>query len=138
MPDFNTDITATESLPCSKEDALEIIAALLEGSTDTDDYVDSTKNGVRFVHHYTSGICLEIDATELYIFGRDNVSEDEAPAEFWIAVGKWLKKLKMPYLEFGVAYTCSKHAPGSFGGTSFRLYPNGEIVFANKTWPTRK
>lgn len=135
MPEYNTEVTAEVSLKCSKKDALVIVDALLAGSAETDDYADSTRDGVRTVHHYTSGINLEIDKTELYIFGLGSVSVEEAPSAFWVAVGKLLKKLKMPFLQFGMAYTCSKHCPGSFGGTNFRLYPDGEIEFPKEVWP---
>jgi hypothetical protein len=129
---FFTDLTANEALKCSKADALAIFQTLDKNAPATIAPVE-----VVSVTHVDSQFTAEYypKSKELYFLGEDCVDDSMIPDEFIITLGKLLSKLKKPYLEFGLANTADRHAPGSYGGSSFRITSKGTLIHPKITWP---
>ncbi|HUM35094.1 MAG TPA: hypothetical protein PKX32_07455 [Candidatus Saccharicenans sp.] len=76
------------------------------------------------------------DYGDLYISGEEHFDEElfieRGAPEF---IGRILKKKKIPHLDFGVAFTGSKAAPESAGGTEFRIYADGHMAYAEQSYP---
>jgi hypothetical protein len=73
---------------------------------------------------------------QLYIFGEEYFNEETfiengCPE----AIGKILKKAKMPYLEFGIAFYGNRARPSSSGGGKFRIYADGHLAWAELKFP---
>jgi hypothetical protein len=131
---FDTNITAQESLKCSAEEALAIFKTLDDSASFAINKADPT---VVSVTHEESRMAAEYypKSNDLYFFAEETADDSQIPDDFIIAVGKLLAKLKKPHLEFGVAHTADKHAPGSYGGSSFRITSKGTLIYPKITWP---
>ena len=120
MPNYYTSATAEKAIPCTQLE-FETFRRIL-GSSDED-------------ADYFHGFECEQHGEEIYFFSEEETSEDVLPDEFFDALGQLLTRLSLPHLEFGVSYSCSKNAPGSCGGSSFRIMANGSLVYEQRTWP---
>lgn len=136
MPDYFTDITATETLECTPKEASALIQALI--GDEKPEEIDGGA-GLRATHS-DSLVSVEYDrqSAEIYIYGEDHVDIDQVPKRFLTALGALLKKRGKDYLEFGYANTCSKHCPGSHDGGRFRIDANGHFIESKIVWPRRK
>ena len=134
MPDYFTDLTATETLKCTPEEANVLIHALIG-----DEKPEEIDGGVGLrATHSDSLVSVEYDrkSAEIYIYGEDHVDVDQMPDRFLKAVGTLLKKRDKDYLEFGYANTCSKHCPDSHDGGRFRIDTRGHVIVPKIMWPT--
>jgi hypothetical protein len=114
-----TEIVASDTIACSKED-FEQLKALMDGVDDPD----------REYH----GMVVEL-GNELHMFSEEDGVLESVPEAAMKFIGTIIQKANQPYWEFGIAYTASRKAPGCFGGSAARIYPNGDLVFADTTWP---
>lgn len=115
-------VTAEDLIPCGSEDG-----KLLEQifSMDGPDY-----------HGLSAEYCADYGG--VFIFAEECGNVDELPEHALAMIGKLLKKANLPYIEFGVAFTCDKIRPGSHGGTRFRIDDEGRIVDPILTWPSKR
>lgn len=137
MPDYFTTVTAEQELKdVPKETALALAQAL---GLEKKELPLSPRGSFYTYTHDESAYTIEWDEKgDLYIFAEDNATTAEVPEKFWQELAKLLTAKKMPYLEFGWASHCSKPCVGSFGGGEFRLYNDGELVYAKPVYPKRK
>ena len=87
-----------------------------------------------------SALTVSADVAErlealLHLQAPESGTVDDLPTKFLVAFGEELRKLGLPFLQFDVAYTCSRLIPGSHGGTRFRIMADGEVVWRTETWP---
>ena len=132
MSDYYTTFTAEETIKCSEEEFNALVKSIgIEkgGKIGGGEVLTAT--------HEESALSVEFSPkeNELYVYGEQNASVDAIPAKFIEELGKLLKIRKLPFLEFGVAFTCSKARPGSHGGDAFRITDGGKLVMAERTWP---
>ena len=133
MPDYFTDLTATETLNCTAEEANVLIHALI--GDEKPEEIDGGA-GLRATHS-DSLVSVEYDrkSADIYIYGEDHVDIDQVPEGFLKAVGALLEKRGKDYLEFGYANTCSKHCPDSHDGGRFRIDNHGRVIEPKVMWP---
>lgn len=81
------------------------------------------------------GLSSEWDGGGGYFYAEEGLSIEELPEDFLKTLGGYLTRASLPYLEFGVAYTCDKMRPGSHGGTFLRIMPDGSIAAPELVWP---
>lgn len=136
MPDYYTHFTGSKVIPCSREEAQPVIDCLRQGTV-RHDFTWLEENGVIQVKHCEIQVGLEFAQAQLHIFGGEQAAVDRVPEKFWPAVGSLLQQKRIPYLECGMAFSASKLNPGSHGGSAFRVYPDGLIVWAECRWPRR-
>lgn len=136
MAEYYTDITCDEVLKCSDEDAQALIKALL-GEEKPESFDDGA--GLRAVHP-DSYFAIEVHrrAGEVYFFAERYADVDQIPDAFLQALGGLLRKLGKEHLEFGIAYTGSKHDPGSHGGGNFRIYHDGTVRWPERVWESNR
>jgi hypothetical protein len=132
MSDYYTTFTSEETIKCSEEEFNALVKSIgIEkgGKIGGGEVLTAT--------HEESALSVEFSPkeNELYICGEQNASVDAIPAKFIEELGKLLKIRKLPFLEFGVAFICSKARPGSHGGDAFRITDGGKLVMAERTWP---
>ena len=132
MSEYYTDLTCNDVLNCSAEDAQILIKALL-GEKEAESFDEGT--GLRAVHP-ESCLAIEVDkrAGRVYFFAERYADVDQIPDAFLQALGALLRKLGYEFLEFGIAYTGSKHDPGSHGGGNFRIYQDGSLRWPEQVW----
>lgn len=135
MSEYYTDITCNEVLKCSDEDAQALIKALVGNVGDETPESFDDGAGLRAVHP-DSCFAIEVDkrAGQVYFFAERYADIDQIPEDFLQALSALLRKLGRNYLEFGIAYTGSKHDPGSHGGGNFRIYQNGTLRWPEQVW----
>ena len=122
MANNYTTHTAEESVPCSAEDLAALRALLAQ--TDEEDDGDGPH-----------GMAIDGE-TEAYLYCDDESSNASAlPERFLKKFGEVLTKAGKPWLEIGYAHTCDKASPGSHGGGSCRIYPDGTLVYPKIVWP---
>ena len=128
MPDYYTTFTAEETIKCSEEEFNALVKSI------------GIEKGVKIgggealtATHEESALSVEFSPkeNELYIYGEQNASVDAIPAKFVEELGKLLKIRKLPFLEFGVAFTCSKAGPGAMVGM-----PSASLTAASWSWPS--
>jgi hypothetical protein len=132
MSEYYTDITCNEALKCSAEDTQALIKALI-GEETPESFDGGT--GLRAVHQ-DSCFAIEVGkrAGQVYFFAERYADVDQIPEAFLQALSALLRKLGRNYLEFGIAYTGSKHDPGSHGGGNFRIYHDGTLRWPEQVW----
>jgi len=138
MPDYLTTVTAGQEL---KDVDRATATALFRALGHRKKELPMSPRGNFFTYtHNTSCYTIEWDQAngDFYIFAEDYATTGEVPDKFWKELAKLLTAKKMPYLEFGFAAHCSKPCVGSFGGGEFRLYNDGELVYAKPVYPKRK
>jgi len=132
MSDYYTDITCTEVLKCSNEDAQALVRSLI-GDEQPEIFDDG--RGLRAVHEDS---CFAIEADmrsgEVYFFAERCADIEQIPTAFLQTLGALLRKMGKEHLEFGIAYTGSKHDAGSHGGGSFRIYQDGTLRWPAQVW----
>ena len=74
--------------------------------------------------------------TGIYFFADESVTPEELPETFTNLVGAVLRRLRLPHLEFGVAYYADRRAPGACGGAAFRILASGELEYRETYWPS--
>lgn len=139
MPDYMTTVTAQETIKgVAKSLVIELCRAL--GLPDNESLECDIDKTLFFQSKGDSGYALEWSEGdgELYIFAEDYATTSAVPQEFWDVLARLLTQMKMDYLTFSYASHCSKAAPGSFGGGEFRLYRDGQVVYAVTTHPEHK
>lgn len=107
-----------KELPCTKEEAEEIVQAL---EVDEDDD-----------HH---GFEFDWEGGHGYLLANESGNWDELPEAALKLVGKLIAAQGWPFLEFGVAWTCDRMRVGNFGGTKFRILPDGTLEHPQMLWP---
>lgn len=116
---YYCEVVAADTIACSKED-FENLKALLDWDSDPNyDY-----HGMK-VEFYN----------ELHMFSEENGILENVPDAALTLIGKIIEKANEPYWEFGISYTATRKSPGAFGGGYARIYPDGNLVFAETTWP---
>jgi hypothetical protein len=134
MPDYYTTFTAEETIKCSGKEFNALVKSMgIKKAEKIDDGEALTMT------HEESALSVEFSPKEndLYVYGEQNARVDAIPAKFIKELGKLLKIRKLPFLEFGVAFTCSKARPASHGGDAFRITDGGKLVMAVRTWPEK-
>ena len=130
MSNCYTDITATESIKATTEEAAAIFRALLgetQPEKDDRDVASGTHEDSAFAaEYYPDG--------DLYFFAEDNGDIDQIPDDAIKVVGSILHRLQKPYLEFGYAFRSDRHTPGSHGGGTFRITDQGTLVHPAVLW----
>lgn len=116
---YNTLMSSDAVIPCTDAEGKEIKKRLEQ----------ATENGL---YH---GIECELDSTGIYFFAEESACLDELPDEVIEMVGKLLAKAKMKYVTFQMAFTSSRMAPDSQGGTYARILANGTMVWPKLVWP---
>lgn len=142
--DYYTDAAGRETLTLNAQQARKIMAACwtetkelpllgkhteLKILTDPKDK-DSDDSNFRFE--------LELVAPDefgLHIYAEENTNMDAISNEFLTVIGELLTELRLPWWEVGVAEHATRHAPGCFGGGSFRFLCDGSLVWADEVWP---
>jgi hypothetical protein len=119
MADYFTHHTAKEYVPCSEAQfaKLEELLALAPPA-------DEPAHG--FEIEWANG--------SVYLFAETNGCTGSLPKRFLQYLGKLIHAAGLPYLEVSFACTCTKMRPVSHGGGAYRIMPNGEIVFENRSW----
>ena len=120
MSNYYTICSAEQTVPCTEEKHAEL-AALLEAGLD---------------YPWCPGFELSYSPGGVYLSTSEESSNPEAlPPEFLQAFGAVIAAAGLPYLEVGVAETCSRNRPGSHGGTAFRIHPDGALTWPLFSWP---
>jgi hypothetical protein len=122
---FYTAIAADEILPCTREEFSEF-ASLLDAPNE---------EGFDPSHGFTTEF-NESGGVFLYTEESGNVGEVSYEALKYL--GQLIEKAGKPYLKFGFSFTSSRLIPGSRGGGSFRIYPDGSIIAEKRSWPKLK
>jgi hypothetical protein len=117
MPNYNTIVTPAVGLPCTEGEANDIGAWLAEVAATSCGFVFLFEDGLGYLEAEESGEWAEL------------------PAEALARIGTLITRAGLPYLECGVAFTCSRLLPGSHGGTAFRILADGTLVDRIETWP---
>ena len=127
MADYFTICTAFQRVPCTVEEAAEL-RALLNVTDQEGDPSDNPEHDLE----------IEWDVNGAYLVtDYGNSSVDALPEAFLVRFGELIGRAGMPYLQIGMAFTCSKYRVGSHGGEHCRIYPNGDLVFPEEVWPVR-
>lgn len=118
-----TTVTAEGVIKDVSKTSLVDLTEILDGTG-----LDTTLTNITTEHGQDYG--------DLYIYGEEHFDEElfverGAPE----AIGQILKKRKIPHLDFGVAFTGSKAAPESAGGSEFRIYADGHMAWAEQSYP---
>ena len=115
---YNTEVTASSALVGTKEE-FNILKIRLEEEQEE-------------AHGFTIEFWGEVD--EIYLFAEENGDWNNLPKGFLEDFGQLIARNELKYLEFGAAFTASKMAPGSRGGTSFRIHTDGSIGEPSLVW----
>lgn len=77
---------------------------------------------------------------DLYIFGEAGHFDEELFIESGAVecIGRILKKSKKSYLELGMAFYGDKARPNTCDGTAIRITADGDLVWAERVWPSKK
>lgn len=119
MADYFTICTAFHQVPCTEEEAAGL-NALMELPEDADAQHD---------------LQIEWDSDGAYLVtDYGNSCVDALPEAFLVRFGELIGRAGMPFLQIGMAFTCSKYRIGSHGGENCRIYPNGDLVFPKEVW----
>lgn len=98
---------------------------------------DETKDEEDFDLYH--GMTLEYYENGGYLVtSGDSSDPDHLSQEFLEKFGKCIGDASMPYLIVGYSFSASRNAPGSCGGGSFRIYPDGSMVYPDIIWPEDK
>lgn len=119
MANHYSIVTAEDMIPCSKEDG-ELLEQIL--ATDGPDF-----------HGFSAEYYP--DAKGVFIFAEECGCVEDLPESAFEHIAKLLKKSELPYIQFGMAFTCDKVRPNSHGGTNFRINDKGQIIDPILTWP---
>ncbi len=125
MSQSYTQIAATTAFPCSDSDYRKINKAMIGKARE-----DGFDHGVRCEFHTPPRAKIG----QLYIYADECGDPDQLTDECLSAIASALKKAKLPFLEFGVAYYDDKCRPESCGGYRFRIMADGTIVNQNTSW----
>ena len=155
MPSYFSIVTPEETLPCTESEAAEI-QALIDRVHDACEFVQEQPHEWRCTTHDVlqigsqkepvvcdgadeiHGFITEwSDDGNLWIGAEENGVWSCLPDAALVKIGALVARKGLAFLEFGVAFTCSRAVPGSAGGTAFRIYPDGTIVNRVETWPER-
>jgi hypothetical protein len=84
-----------------------------------------------------AGCQVEWNDGEGYFVSDDNgvSNSDNLSDEFLTEFGRLIGGAGMPFLTVGVAFTCDKWCEGSHGGAEFRIYPDGQLVYMQQSYP---
>ena len=132
MPDYYKTFTAADTFKCSEMEFKTLAKSLgIKKPERIDD-----EEALRATHE-ESALSIEFypKENELYVYGEQYASLDDIPAKFIKELGKLLKLKGLRFLEFGIAYTCSRTCPGSHGGDAFRITDSGKLLMADRSWP---
>jgi hypothetical protein len=121
MANYNTIVVPTEGLTCTEGEANDIGAHLYEADQGEEPH------GFRFDYEQGDG----------YLIAEENGNLDNLPKVALDMIAAIISRNGEPFWEFGVAFTCSRMIAGAFGGTAFRIYPDGTIVNRTETWVER-
>ncbi|OFV94792.1 MAG: hypothetical protein A3H28_03045 [Acidobacteria bacterium RIFCSPLOWO2_02_FULL_61_28] len=116
MANYYTIVVPECGLPCSRT-AADHIAQLLD-----------TADGPH-------GFTVDYKNKQLFLIADESGWWDWLPEAALQAIGQLIVKAKMPYWEFGVAYTCSRLIADSHGGSNFRIMRDGRITTRTCRWP---
>ena len=138
MADYYNQCTAENALKVSKEDYkvfMDEHNQTLELSGFSAEYDEDHE--MLYFYSEGEGFSPSLDYDDNFLDDpdfHDGIAEEKS-LTMWVDLGKLIEKAGEEYLEFGVAFVCSKALPGSFGGTAFRVLTSGEILWAERTWP---
>ena len=118
--------TAETALACNDEEH-DILSQLLDAPEDDDNF---EAHGFEIERWEDTG--------HSYIYAEEWCDQHCLPEAFRQALGEILKRLDLPYLEFGIACWSDKPAPGTAGGAAFRIIQDGSMVEPSVTWPEAK
>ena len=119
MANYYTIVVPEDGLRCTKQ-AADRIATMLDEADES----DSGEHG--FTVNYEAG--------EMYLVAEEVGDWDMLPRNALEAIGKLISKAQRLYWEFGVSYTASRLVAGSYGGTAFRIMPDGTISTRRCMW----
>jgi hypothetical protein len=68
----------------------------------------------------------------IIIFGEQFFVPENLPEAFLDEVAKVLRRKKMPYLTFSIAYTADRLVPGAIGGNRCIITDDGQVVYRNE------
>lgn len=125
MANCYTFVAAENLIPCSEED-FRLLEELLVADTLRADEEDCASHG------------LVVRRLEGRLHMHDDCGGDPEAVgpETRNQIGVILRKAGLKYWEFGVAYTCDKARPGSYGGDAFMFTDEGRLVWRQCFWPT--
>lgn len=132
MPDYSTTFTADETIKCTQKEFKTLCRSMgIKKPESIDD-----EEALRATHE-ESALSIEFypKVSDLFVYGEQYASLDVIPTKFIKELGKVLKLQGRKFLEFGIAYTCSRTCPGSHGGDTFRITDSGKLVMAERSWP---
>jgi len=118
---YYTTMSSDKSIPCTPEEKGELVAILGKLNESED----------------LTGIDCEYSHGEIYFFGEENAMVNNLSDEFIIAVGKILKKAKLPYVEFQLGFNADREAPDSQGGAYVRITSAGCMENQKNLWPAQ-
>jgi len=126
---YHIDFTAEEAVPCSIQKFEEVNNLFNELKEDFPILLYmSLENGELY-------ICGENGTLDVLLSDENlNKNGQEKGKEFLTKLGEVIAEADLRYLDFGVAFSCDKLAPGSHGGTAFRLYLDGSIKYRSEFW----
>lgn len=127
MANYYTIVTPNQALPCTAEEANAIRLALLDGY-----------DCHGFTFNYFPPLRDEPFAGvgEGVLCAEEMADLSELPDDALAMIGDLITRVGLPWLQFGVAHTCSKVRVGSHGGTSFRILASGTIEEPALIWPS--
>ena len=70
-----------------------------------------------------------------FFYAEESYDEDSLPEVFLNLLGKLIKKNSLNFITIGYCYYCSKMRPEEFGGGTFRIYPDGSIIYPEIKYP---
>ena len=123
MANYYTVATAEKAIPTTKE-AYAKLAELINATPEDE---DAELHGFEVEEHsYVNPEKPEL-VTAAYLFAQENAHWCAFSDEVVDHIAEMLKLADMPHIQVGVAFTCNRCVVNSHGGTSFRIYQNGDL-----------
>lgn len=133
MANYYSSCTADRVVKGTKGEC-DKLKALLEASEDNgDDYhgFDVTfqpdKDDLDEIEPDTEGA--------IYLYAEESADPDALSDQFRKELGVLVAKEGNEFLQFGIAFTCTKMRPNSHGGEYFRIHADGRLVYPEIKWP---
>lgn len=124
MANSYTQATPEDPLKCTREEH----EALVEALNNIEEPIDENDHGF-VIDPYSE------KHGEFYFYAEEYCNESGLPDKFLELLGKLIEKNNQDFLRVGISWGCDKMRPGEFGGSEFRIYKDGSLVYPKIVYP---